>query len=97
MLWDYIQKFHTLTGQNLPLGPIYHSVGLAAHVKSPHLNIGASMHQHVSSLIQTAEYIGSNPKDVGQHFRAKAHLVGQRRHHAESRKRLKSVKEAVTA
>ncbi len=60
---DYIQRFNTLTGQNLPCGPIYQSVGLASHVKSHHPQMGTAILQQIPTIIQSPDYIGKNPRE----------------------------------
>ena len=60
---DYIQRFNTLTGQNLPCGPIYQSVGLVSHVKSHHPQMGTAILQLIPTIIQSPDYIGKNPRE----------------------------------
>ena len=58
---NYINKFNADTGQHLPCGPIYQSVGLATHVKNHHPENGTSLLSYVPSIIQAPDYIGKHP------------------------------------
>ena len=58
----YTDKFNTATGQNLPCGTIYQSIGLEAHVRKRHpAEVGNLV--HVSSIIASPDYIGKNPNE----------------------------------
>lgn len=59
---DYIPKFNTLTGQNLPCGPIYQSSGLQKHVQK-HQKEKASIMLDIPTVIQAPDYIGCHPKE----------------------------------
>lgn len=59
---DYIAKFNTLTGQNLPCGPIYQSSGLQKHVKK-HQKEKSSIMLDIPTVIQAPDYIGCHPNE----------------------------------
>lgn len=59
---QYVEKFNTLTGQNLPCGSIYQSSGLQKHVKK-HQKEKASIMSDIPIVIQQPDYIGCNPKE----------------------------------
>lgn len=59
---EYTDTFNKLTGQELPCGPIYQSVGLRVHIMKRHPdeidNIGL-----VPAIISQPDYIGKNPNE----------------------------------
>ena len=58
----YTERFNQLTGQNLPVGDIYQSEGLAAHVQKRHpAEIGNLA--HIPGIIADPDYVGHNPKE----------------------------------
>ena len=59
---EYIEKFNTATGQNIPLGPILQSAGLYAHVKKRHPDELDNL-DYVSLIISEPDYIGSHPTE----------------------------------
>ena len=59
---QYTDRFNQLTGQNLPIGDIYQSDGLALHVQKRHPNEVNNL-SHVSSVIKSPDYVGHNPKE----------------------------------
>lgn len=58
----YIEKFNSLTGQQLPCGDIYQSSGLSKHILKRHparledINL-------IPAIIAEPDYIGKNPKE----------------------------------
>lgn len=60
---EYIDKFNTLTGQNLPCGEIMQSVGLASHVQKHHPNETGNV-ALIPSIIAAPDYVGQNPKEA---------------------------------
>lgn len=59
---QYTDRFNQLTGQNLPVGDIYQSVGLAAHVQKHHpAEIGNLA--LIPAVISSPDYVGHNPRE----------------------------------
>jgi hypothetical protein len=58
----YVERFNELTGQNLPVGSIYQSEGLAVHVKKRHPNEVGNL-EYISDVIKSPDYVGRNPKE----------------------------------
>ena len=58
----YIDKFNTITGQNLACGYIYQSDGLYKHVQKHHPNELNNLN-YISSTIANPDYVGHNPKE----------------------------------
>lgn len=58
----YTDKFNTLTGQALPIGPIYQSSGLALHVQNHHPDCMDLVSQ-IPQIISSPDYVGQNKKE----------------------------------
>lgn len=59
---QYTERFNQLTGQNLPVGDIYQSVGLAAHVQKRHPGEIGNV-SVIPIVISNPDYVGHNPKE----------------------------------
>lgn len=59
---NYTDSFNTLTGQNLPCGPILQSSGLTVHVQKHHPNEVANI-ALIPQIIANPDYVGRNPKE----------------------------------
>lgn len=59
---EYRPEFNQLTGQNLPVGPIYQSDGLSTHVVKRHPDTLGNL-SLVPSVIADPDYVGKNPKE----------------------------------
>lgn len=56
----YIDKFNTLTGQQLPCGTIYQSSGLIKHWEKRHKS-EKNYISEIPNIINYPDYIGTNP------------------------------------
>lgn len=59
---QYIEKFNKLTGQQIPCGDIYQSVGLVTHVRNHHPG-KEGLVALVGDVIRSPDYIGKHPKE----------------------------------
>lgn len=59
---QYVERFNELTGQNLPVGCIYQSEGLAVHVKKRHPDEIGNL-EYIPDVIKSPDYVGRNPKE----------------------------------
>lgn len=59
---QYIDKFNTLTSQQLPRGPIMQSTGLEVHIKNHHPGLVSEM-KWIPQIIAQPDYIGVNPSE----------------------------------
>ena len=59
---QYIERFNQLTNQNLPIGDIYQSDGLATHVQKRHPSELGNL-AYISLVISSPDYIGHNPNE----------------------------------
>ena len=59
----YKQKYNILSGQSLPIGPIFQSSGLAADVQKHH---PGELHNlsRIRAVLSSPDYIGHNPKEA---------------------------------
>lgn len=62
LVGHYIEKFNTLTGQQLPCCDIVQSDGLAVHVKKHHPGEVGNI-SLIPQIISSPDYIGKNPKE----------------------------------
>lgn len=60
---EFIEKFNTLTGQELPCGPIYQSVGLEKHTRRRHPDLIARL-QDIPAVILSPDYVGTHPSEA---------------------------------
>lgn len=58
----YIKAFNAITGQTLPCGYIYQSVGLIKHTKSHHPELVGRVGD-IPAVIKSPDFIGVNPKE----------------------------------
>lgn len=58
----FVERFNVLTNQKLPVGDIYQSFGLAAHVKKRHPSDVGNL-VHVPAVISNPDYVGRNPNE----------------------------------
>lgn len=59
LVGQYTDRFNQLTGQSLPIGGIYQSDGLLAHVQKRHPADVGNL-SHVPSVISAPDYVGHN-------------------------------------
>lgn len=59
---QYIERFNQISGQNLPLGTIFQSNGLAKHIQKRHPNDIGNL-TYLSAIISAPDYVGHNPKE----------------------------------
>ena len=59
---QYSDDFNRATGQSLPVGTIYQSSGLAAHIQKRHPSEIGNL-AYVPQIIACPDYIGKNPKE----------------------------------
>ncbi len=60
---DYIARFNQLTGQNLPCGSIYQSLGLVKHEAKHHPNMPSHI-EDIPMVLAEPDYIGKHPKEL---------------------------------
>ena len=59
---SYRQIFNELTGQNIPLNPIYQSHGLLVHIKKRHADV-VNYVSYISEIIANPDYVGHNQNE----------------------------------
>lgn len=59
---EYTEAFNAATGQCLPCGPIYESVGLLTHIQKRHPTEVENV-PLIPSVIAAPDYIGHNPRE----------------------------------
>ena len=60
---EYTEVLNLATGQSLPCGPIYQSVGLRVHIQKRHPDELANL-DHVTEVIAFPDYVGKNPNEA---------------------------------
>ena len=59
---EYVDRFNVLTGQNLPCGAVYQSIGLAKHIEKRHPSEMGNLLK-IPLVVSAPDYIGHNPKE----------------------------------
>ena len=59
---QYVERFNVLTNQALPVGDIFQSDGLAAHVQKRHPSEISNL-ALIPTVISNPDYVGTNPRE----------------------------------